>query len=403
MRNTALWSIVAVNLLGHIGIAMPYPIFAPLFIGTQATDIARSGELSPILLFALLMAVYPLGTLVGSLYLGRLSDRVGRRTVILGTLLLAAGTNVLAAYAIVVESYPLLFAARFLTGICEGNISVARAVLTDLDLRGDKAVAFGYLNSAGYAGYLVGPLLGGYLSHVHFSAPFFLAAVLSVLAALACRIFMPETRAAGPEPAARDVVPLWKEPGLRVLLGIQFLTTLTINVYHEFFPALMVDNWDATPEQISYATIIATTTMITLSVFGMRRVLARWNTGQLYFSSMVMLGLSVALFAVPDRLLLVYPVFVVFGVSLAIFNSTSNTWLSDTYAHVGQGRLLGVVTSMFFLSNIVAAVLGGLVADRSITAVMVIGAASAVLAGIAFKLAVRTQCPRPVERRSRGG
>jgi MFS family permease len=165
----------------------------------------------------------------------------------------------------------------------------------------------------------------------------------------------------------------------------------------------MVDNWDATPEQISYATIIATTTMITLSVFGMRRVLARWNIGQLYFSSMVMLGLSVALFAVPDRLLLVYPVFVVFGVSLAIFNSTSNTWLSDTYAHVGQGRLLGVVTSMFFLSNIVAAVLGGLVADRSVTAVMVIGAASAVLGGIAFKLAVRTRCPRPVERRSRGG
>ncbi|MER7132121.1 MFS transporter [Streptosporangium saharense] len=381
------------TLIGYVGTAMPYPIFAPLFLGENSA-IARSSLLSPTLLFALLMAVYPLGTLVGSVYLGRLSDRAGRKSVIFYTLIVAAGTNALSGYAIASQSYFLLFFARFLTGLCEGNISVARAVLTDLDLGAEKAVAFGYLSSAGYAGYLTGPLLGGFLSHLSFSAPFFLAAILCVLAAFACRAYMPETRPRTAELPRRDAPPFWQAPGLKVFLGIQFLITFTINIYHEFFPALMVKNWGASPEQISYATIVATTTMIALSLFGIRRMLRVWNTGQLYFYSMLMLGFSIVLFTLPGRLAAVYPVFAVFGISLAIFNSSSNTWLSDTYATVGQGRLMGVVASMFFLSNISAAIFGGVVADRSITFLMILGGVIAVTSGIAFKIAVKAQVAR---------
>lgn len=394
MMTPALWSIVLVNLIGHIGTAMPYPIFAPLFLGEQQSEIARSGLLSPIILFSLLMAVYPLGTLIGSVFLGQFSDRAGRKNVIFVTLLLAAGMNVLAGVAVVAQDYLLLFAARFLTGFCEGNISVARAVLTDLDLKDDKAVAFGYLNSAGYTGYLVGPLLGGYLAHVHFSAPFHLAGALCVVAAFVCRAYMPETRTPVAHVPDRPTTSFWSEPGLRLMLAIQFLITFTINIYHEFFPALMVENWDATPLQISYATIVATATMITLSVFVMRRIVRRWSTGNLYFASMLMLGLSVALFTLPGQLLAVYPVFIVFGVSLAIFNSSSNTWLSDTYAQVGQGKLMGVVGSMFFLSNIVAAVLGGIVASYSVSAVMVLGATIAIVSGLAFQVVARARVPR---------
>lgn len=394
MRSSALWSIILVILIGFIGTAMPYPIFAPLFLG-GSSGIARSGLLSPILLYSLLMAIYPLGTMIGSIYLGRISDRIGRKRVILGSLVIAVGTNLLSGYAIVIENYAVLFVARFLTGFCEGNISVARAVLTDLELKAaDKAVAFGYLSSAGYAAYLVGPLLGGYLAYLDFSAPFFLAAALSVVAAVACRAYLPETRPGVVATASRSTVPIWKEPGLAVFLGIQFLITLTINVYHEFFPALMVSSWAATPAQISYATIVATTTMITLSVFGMRPILRRWDTGRLYPFSMVLLGASVALFMLPEHLLEVYPVFIAFGVSLAIFNSSSNAWFSDTYAHTGQGRLMGVIGSMFFLSNIVAAVVGGVIAGYSMTALLTAASAIAILSGLAFTVATRSRAAR---------
>ncbi|GGL14245.1 tetracycline resistance MFS efflux pump [Sphaerisporangium melleum] len=382
----ALWSVIAVTLLGYVGTAMPYPVFAPLFLGTDSA-IARSGVLTPTMLFALLVAVYPLGTLIGSFYLGQLSDRVGRRRVIFLTLIMGVFTNALAGYAIVAENYALLFLARFLTGVCEGNVSVARAVVADLDLGAGKAVAFGYLSSAGYAGYLTGPLLGGFLSHLHFASPFFLAAALCVLAAVACRAYMPETRIRIGEAPRRGSVSFWRAPGLTASLAVQFFITFTINIYHEFFPALMVEKWNATPEQIGYATIVATATMITVSVVAMRPILRRWNTGQLYFCSMLLIGVSIALFVVPGRLLALYPVFVAFGVSLAIFNSSSNAWLSDSYAYVEQGKLMGAIASMFFLSNIAAAVLGGIIADHSIAMLMVLGGIIAITAGLAFRAA----------------
>jgi DHA1 family tetracycline resistance protein-like MFS transporter len=390
LRTNALWPIVLVVMIGYIGTAMPYPIFAPLFLGARSR-IAQSSLLSPIILYSLLMAIYPFGTLIGSAYLGQFSDRVGRKSVIFSTALIAVGTNLISGYAIVIANYALIFAARFLTGVCEGNISVARAALTDLDLKQtNKSIAFGYLSTASYAAYLVGPLLGGFFSYyVNFSAPFFLAAALCALAAIACWAYMPETRPTASVFPSRDAVSFWRQRGLKILLGIQFLITLTINVYHEFFPALMVEKLHANPYQISYATIIATTTMITLSMFGMRAILQKWSTAQLYFCSMLMLGVSVALFTLPGQLVAIYPIFVAFGISLAIFNSSSNGWLSDTYAATSQGKLMGVIGSMFFLSNIVAATLGGMIASYSIDALMLLGGAIAIISCLAFKIAIR--------------
>lgn len=380
--SPALRSIIAVTLLGYLGTALPYPIFAPLFINSSA-EIAQSSSLSPIWLFSLLMAIYPAGTLVGGIYLGQCSDRYGRKRVILWSLSAAILTNLLSAYAITSQNYALLFAARFVTGFCEGNISVARAMLVDLDLGTGKAIAFGYLSSAGYAGYLVGPLVGAYLSLVNFGAPFILAAALCIVAAAACAKYLPSAHVAVAElPPPSDGSSLWKHPGFRTLLIAQLAITFSINIYHEFFPVLMVQEWAATPQEISFGAIAATSTMILVSVFGMRLIIQRWSIGDLYCTSMIMLGLSLALFVVPNELTFVYPVFVLFGVSLAIFNSSSNTWISDRYMMVRQGKLMGIVGSMFFLSNVFAAIVGGFIANISITLLMTSGGALAVLAAV---------------------
>jgi len=386
--SSALQSIIFVTLLGYLGTALPYPIFAPLFINSSA-EIARSDLLSPIWLFSLLMAIYPAGTLVGGICLGQCSDRYGRKLVILWSLAGAVLTNLLAAYAIYAQNYALLFGARFVTGFCEGNISVARAMLVDLDLGADKAVAFGYLGSAGYAGYLAGPLIGAYLSVVSFSAPFVLAAGLCVAATTVCARYLPSGQVVQTKvPHSGENEPFWRRPGLLALLAVQLIITMAINIYHEFFPVLMVQQWDATPQQISFGTIVATTTMIVVSVFGIRLLLVRWSLGGLYASSMLMLGVSLALFAVPRELLLVYPVFVLLGLSLAIFNSSSNTWISNRFAMVRQGKLMGVVGSMFFFSNIAAALAGGVVANISVTLLMVLGGVLAVVAAALLKFVV---------------
>lgn len=396
-----LWAIVMVVMIGYLGTAMPYPIFAPLFLG-GGSRIARSSVLSPILLYSLLMAIYPFGTLLGSLCLGPLSDRVGRKRIILVTTVVAIGANSTSGYAIIMSNYLILFIGRFLTGLCEGNISVARAALTDLDLKNElKALSFGYLSTASYVAYLVGPLLGGVLSYyLGFSIPFFFAAALSGLSAIACSAYvdgscppcMGEAGSRSSSPGGlsyRWPASLWKLPAIKLLLFVQFLITLTINVYHEFFPILLVKKAHANSIDISVATIVATSTMISVSLGGMSALLRRWGIGKSFLWSTVMIGVSISLFAIPDELGYIYPVFVVFGGSLAIFNGSSTGWFANAYAAANQGKLMGVVGSMFFLSNIVAATLGGLVANYSVDLLMLLAGGVAIVAGCCLSIGIR--------------
>jgi MFS family permease len=395
-EKLAILAIIAVVLIGHMGIALPYPILAPMFLSDGAPFAVPAGWLEtipPLYLFAVLMAIYPLGTLLGSLILGDFSDRLGRRIVILVTLLLAAAMNLLAAYAIVAEHYLLLCAARFLTGFCEGNIAVARAIVADLDLGEKKTVTFGYLNSAGYAGYLTGPLIGAAFALWDFSLPFTVAAVLTLLSAAICARFLPETGQRstesmysdeGRQPKAGSPVKLMKQPFIKRMLAVQFLITFAINLYHEYFPVLMVEKWAATPLNIGLATMVATTTMILVSVLGLRHIVPHLSLGRLYGLSMAGLGIALVAFTLPDRLWLLYGVFIVFGVALAIFNSSSTSYLSDVYANLPQGRLMGTFASMFFLSNIAAALLGGSVARISVDFPMYLGTGLALLAAVLF-------------------
>jgi DHA1 family tetracycline resistance protein-like MFS transporter len=117
--------------------------------------------LPPKLLFGLALTINPVGLLIGSALLGPMSDRYGRRPVLLITAVGAAIGHAVTACALLIESYPLFIIARFATGLLEGSGSVARAMLADR-LDGDlRRKALSWLNGAFYMGWLAGPLLAG--------------------------------------------------------------------------------------------------------------------------------------------------------------------------------------------------------------------------------------------------
>src|SRR5205814_1290498 len=136
------------------------------------------------------LTINPLGLMIGSALLGPLSDRFGRRPVLLATALGAAVGHAVTALALIVESYPLFIFARFVTGLLEGNGSVARAMLADR-LEGDSRLrAFSWLNGAFYMGWLAGPLLAGVALGWGLTAPFWVAVAALVLMALLVAIVL---------------------------------------------------------------------------------------------------------------------------------------------------------------------------------------------------------------------
>jgi DHA1 family tetracycline resistance protein-like MFS transporter len=183
------WILAAVCLLGlmsTVGVSMPYPILAPIFVGGPVDAFTHFGGLEPSVLMGIALAANPLGILIGSLYTGPLSDRHGRRLVLAVTLVATVVGHLLTAAALVVRNYPLFVLARFATGLVESNTAVGRALLADMHEQIDRTRAFAFFNACLYGGWLLGPLVGGLTLPLGESVPFVLAAAMTLPAWPSC-------------------------------------------------------------------------------------------------------------------------------------------------------------------------------------------------------------------------
>jgi DHA1 family tetracycline resistance protein-like MFS transporter len=210
-----------VNLVGF-GIIIPLlPFYAQTF------------GASP-LVIGLLFASFSLSQLIAAPLLGDLSDRWGRRPVLIFSLL---GTVVSFVMMALANSLAMLFAARIVDGLSGGNITTARAYIADVSTEENRAKAFGLLGAAFGLGFIVGPALGAALSHISYTAPIWAAAAITVVAVAMAWLWLPETvhrTEAGRSPW-RALGDLWGRAPLRVLFTIDFVYWTAFSVYQTTF------------------------------------------------------------------------------------------------------------------------------------------------------------------------
>jgi DHA1 family tetracycline resistance protein-like MFS transporter len=213
---------IFVNLVGF-GIIIPLlPFYAQTF------------GASP-LVIGLLFASFSLSQLVAAPILGDLSDRWGRRPVLIFSLL---GTVVSFVMLALAGSLSMLFAARIVDGLSGGNITTARAYIADITTEENRAKAFGLLGAAFGLGFIVGPGLGAAFSQINYTAPIWAAAVITVVATAVAFFWLPETvhRAhAGGRSPWRALAELWQRAHLRVLFTIDFAYWTAFAVYQTTF------------------------------------------------------------------------------------------------------------------------------------------------------------------------
>lgn len=169
---------VFVDVLG-IGIVIPVLPFYVQEFGAGATTVT------------VLFSVFSLFAFLSSPWLGALSDRVGRRPVLIWSIISTAiGWFVFAG----ATTIPMLFVGRIIDGIAAGNLSIAQSTLVDI-AKDDKERTqnLGIMGAAFGIGFMVGPLIGGLLSPISHSAPFWFAGGLAAVNAIVAYFLLPET------------------------------------------------------------------------------------------------------------------------------------------------------------------------------------------------------------------
>lgn len=374
MRNKRLFSIFVIVFIDLLGFGLILPLL-PFYADQYGA--------SP-LVVGLLTAIYAAAQLVGAPLLGRLSDRFGRRPLLLisitGTLIgfllfgvaeplgtsLAGWLNIPLNTSILL----ILFFSRALDGFTGGNISVAQAYITDVTTEETRARGLGLVGAAFGLGFIVGPALGGFLSRYGLGTPAFAAAGLSALNLLMIALWLPESLSAEERQAAGErksgsrvsfqaLTAALRRPRVGPLLSISFLYGLAFALFTTIFSLFAQYRLDLNAQQTGY--VLAYVGLLIALVQGVgvgliaRRFTERWTI----FTTTLIVAVSLGFWAFTPNL----PALLVILAPLALASGVLNTVLRSKLTKVvGQdevGGILGLSAALESATRVIAPSLGG--------------------------------------------
>ncbi|MCO6472141.1 MAG: MFS transporter, partial [Melioribacteraceae bacterium] len=173
-----VFTTVFIDLMGF-GILIPIlPAFASRNLGITDTEIG------------IIVAAYSFMQFIFNPILGKISDRIGRRPIILSTLLITAISYLIFSIA---DSFFLLLLSRMFAGLGGSNISVAQAYIADITSKQDRSKGMGLIGAAFGLGFLFGPLIGGILAKYSYAVCGYGAAGFSLLAFIFAVTSLPES------------------------------------------------------------------------------------------------------------------------------------------------------------------------------------------------------------------
>jgi len=327
----------------------------------------------------LLVASYAVMRLIFGPIWGGLSDRIGRKPILLIGILGYAVTMVWFGLA---NTLWMLFAARILSGVLSSATApTTMAFIGDSTPENERGGGMGLLGAAGGIGTIVGPVLGGFLASESLSTPFFLAAGLSVLSLLLAIVFLPESLPVEARRSSQEIEKLIDLKGwgqaingpIGSLLILTFISTCGLMIFANVFGLFSLEKFDFEPDDVG----------VMMMVLGLVSALAqgvlagpltkKWGDETVIKGGLLAtaLGFGLMLLANTYMTILLATAFFALTVALQIPALTS---LTSRRATVPQGIAMGLSNSFVSLGRIVGPILGGMVLDINLNLPYISGA-----------------------------
>lgn len=199
-KNSVIFTLALVVFVDSLTLALVIPIFAALFNDPHGIMPASASIATRNLYYALLISLPMFALLFGSPILGELSDRYGRRRILLISLFGVALSCMLSVFSLMISSVLLLFLSRILVSLMDGSQAIAQAAIIDISSKAEKTKHISMITMGGVLGFIVGPMVGGILSDksvcswFSYQTPFWFAAIVSLVNFFMLNFIFKETR-----------------------------------------------------------------------------------------------------------------------------------------------------------------------------------------------------------------
>lgn len=353
-----IFLVVVIDLIGFGMIIPLLPFYAEYY------------EASPAVV-GLLMATYSSTQFLAAPFWGRLSDRIGRRPVLLVSLAGAALAYVWLGFA---ESLWVLFAARAASGAMAGNISAAYAYIADITTPANRAKGMGVIGAAFGLGFIAGPAIGGILAgadpvHADFQTPAFAAAGLSFLALVLALIRLeeslsPEIRASAasnlPGTGRGKSIAILRRPRVGLMLLLSFLVIFAFAGMEATFAMWSRRQFGWGPEQNGY--LFAFIGLLSATVQGVMigHLAQRFGEARLIRQGVVALACGIALIPFSDGLPLLLTAMLILAYGFSVVTPSLNSLISQQVGEGEQGEILGITRSVTILARVIGPAWAGL-------------------------------------------
>ena len=377
--NKILWILAFVCLIDSIGFGVMIPL-----IYSYGKKFGLNKET-----LGLLTAAFSVAQFFATPVLGALSDKIGRKVLLVICLFGTCLSFVLFGLA---GSLLMLFLARILDGLTGGDISVAQAMVADISPSAQRAKNFGILGSAFGLGYVIGPAIGGLLSGFGMTVPFFFAAGLSLTGALLSLFFLKETHsqkgAMQPRFSYRSLITIFKRPvaGPAVLTG--FLLTTAQFVMLIGFQTFCSDKLKLSPTQIGlfYGGFGMTGILMQLGVPLINKVIP--SRAMILLASTIFCAAAMVFSGLASGIIPFAVGIGAYGLFNGLRNPMLNAIIADHSKKDEEGEIMGINQSYTSIGQAVGPAIAGLAAAISLQAPFFL-AAGLIFAGLIISIKLK--------------
>lgn len=211
-KNVLIPVLIITIIVDVMGAGLVFPIMPSLFFDNACVTFGDPGGNFQNWYYSIALACWPLGLLIGCPIIGELSDKYGRKIILMVALFTTFVSYILSAYAIYSHHYLLFVASRFICGLAGGAFEIAQAAVIDVSTPEDKSKNLGYITMAASLGFVVGPVVTSFVSTMNIShtIPFIFASLLAIVNMLFIALIMKKD--------------LPKNPGLIIQIGTVYKT-----------------------------------------------------------------------------------------------------------------------------------------------------------------------------------